>query len=446
MPSTIEQISDFVTRTRYEDIATGNLDLIKQVVLDTLGCALGASNAGLVSHVTLLDASHWPQGANASIIGGGRTSLHRAIALNGSMVRYLDFLDVYWAREICHPSENIPIALACAEAYQQNGKRLIEAIAIGYELQIRMADTFSFHAFGLHHVSAAGFIAPAMMGKLLQLGKDEMAHAIALGGVRHLTHEALLHGQLSMAKAIGYAFAASDCINTTALARQGFTGPLSVMDGFLQGQPFFDETFPLDPAQSLPKVSLKNYPIQFSLHAPVEASLALRSRHPGKSVASIDVHVTELTHQRTADPAKFHPNSRETADHSLPCCVAMAWLDNMLSTQQFQQKRWQDTDMQSLMRRIRVHTDPLMEAAHPDHKPARIVINFEDGTSDEELVVQPVGTSGKPFTWQQVESKFRALAGPVLSASTLDKVIQHVQHLEELDDAGQLARLLQTNS
>src|SRR3546814_1220837 len=56
-------------------------------------------------------------------------SLDSAILLNGTLVRYLDFMDVYWSRDICHPSENIPVALAAAQAAHCSGRELIEAIA-----------------------------------------------------------------------------------------------------------------------------------------------------------------------------------------------------------------------------------------------------------------------------------------------------------------------------
>ena len=42
-----------------------------------------------------------------------------------------------------HPSENIPLALAAAEAGHRSGRELIEAIALAYEAQVRLADAFS---------------------------------------------------------------------------------------------------------------------------------------------------------------------------------------------------------------------------------------------------------------------------------------------------------------
>lgn len=446
MPTAIERIADFAVSARFDDISVENLQLIKQVMLDTLACALGAVDAGLVARIAALPASHWPAGGAVTVIGGGTTSLHRAVCLNGAMVRYLDFLDVYWAREVCHPSENIPVALACAQAFGSSGRRLVEAIALAYELQIRMADKFSFHAFGLHHVSAAGFITPAMVGKLRGATAAQTARGVALGGARHLVHESLLKGQLSMAKAIGYGFAASDCLKTTELAMAGFTGPLTTLDDFLDGEPFFDATFPADPAQSLGKVSMKNYPIQFSLHAPAEASLALHARHGKKAIEKIDVTVTGLTAQRTADAAKFQPDSRETADHSLPCCVAMALADGSLTSEQFKRSRWQDEDVRSLMGRIQVHVDPVMEATHPADKPARVCLTFQDGSTDQCLVIKPLGTADNPFTWQQTEEKFRVLASPVLSPGVIDELIGLVQDLENVQDVGQLMRLLQTTN
>jgi 2-methylcitrate dehydratase len=384
-------------------------------------------------------------GANAedcaTLIGSAETvSLESAILYNGALVRYLDFMDVYWAKDICHPSENIPVALACAQAARSSGQALIESIAAAYEVQMRLADAFSLEGSGLHHVSAAGFVAPLVMGKLWALPSAQLAHAMALGGFRHLTHASLVKGRLSMAKAIGYAVASSECVLSTRLAAQGFTGPLAVLEDMLvQG-------FDLSPGTACARrVSLKQFPVQYTLQSPVEAALCLRDELNGRidTIESLRVDVHTDVCRRTADTAKFNPANRETADHSMPCCVAMALLDGRLDTAQFDDDRWNTEEVRALMRRIRVEPSAEIEERWPTGRPARLVATLADGSTRSVLVEAPLGDASRPMDDAAITKKFLSLAVPVLGAERAQAVVHRVMALEDVPDVGALCALLQ---
>ncbi len=104
------RIAEFVAAISLDHLPGGTLRAVKRLVLDTLGCALGAVGA---EPVRMLEAILPPPGAAvAHCLGSGRpTTAEGAAGVNGALVRYLDFMDVYWSRDICHPSENIPVAL-----------------------------------------------------------------------------------------------------------------------------------------------------------------------------------------------------------------------------------------------------------------------------------------------------------------------------------------------
>src|SRR3546814_15068108 len=101
-------------------------------------------------------------------------------------------------------------------------------MAAGYEVQIRLCDAFSFQDRGFHHVSAAGFTAAFAAGKGMGLAPQAMAHAAAVSGLRHLTLGVLSKGDLSMAKATGFAFPAAETPTACRPRHAGFTGPLKV--------------------------------------------------------------------------------------------------------------------------------------------------------------------------------------------------------------------------
>jgi 2-methylcitrate dehydratase len=451
-PSLAEKLAQFCAGLRYTDVPASGVAAIRRLVLDSLGCAVGALHAEPIR--ILADELRPPAGAQdaATRIGGGAVSLESAVLFNGALTRYLDFNDVYWSRDVCHPSENIPLALACVEACGGDGKRLVEAIAVGYEAQIRLADCFSFEAMGMHHVSAAGFVAPLIIGKARGMAAGPLAHAVALGAYRHLTLSALADGRLSMAKTLGYGLPSMETLLTTRLAARGFTGPLDVFEGLwassrVQGEAFGIDRFDLGPGASrTERVSLKRYPVQYTLQSPVEAAIALREMLGSgvREIRELVIGVHGKTARRTADPAKYRPENRETADHSLPCCVAMALLDGRLDHDQFDSGRWAHPDVAALMSRIRVEPSAELEQRWPHGRPAALVARLPDGTERALTVEVPLGDVDRPMDDAQVERKFRSLAEPVLGAARAGQVVQEVMQLEKLTSIGSLMALLRS--
>jgi 2-methylcitrate dehydratase len=451
-PSLAEKLAQFSAGLRYQDMSEHSIAAIKRLVLDSLGCAVGALHAEPIQILASEIRPPAGEGDAATLIGSGRAvSLESAVLMNGALTRYLDFNDVYWARDVCHPSENIPLALACVEAAGGDGKRLIEAVAVGYEAQIRLAESFSFETMGMHHVSAAGFVAPLVIGKARGLPAGPLAHAVALGAYRHLCLSALADGRLSMAKTLGYCLPSMEALLTTRLAARGFTGPLDVFEGLwsssrVEGDALAIGRFDLAPgAGRTERVSLKRYPVQYTLQSPVEAAIELRGVLKGAvdGIRELIIGVHGKTARRTADPAKYKPANRETADHSLPCCVAMALLDGRLDHDQFDSGRWALPDVADMMARIRVEPSADLERRWPRGRPAALRAVLADGTEQAVTVEVPLGDVDRPMNDEQVQQKFLALATPVLGARQAGQVVQAVTALERLPSIGSLMALLQ---
>ena len=302
----------------------------------------------------------------------------------------------------------------------------------------------------MHHVSAAGFVAPLVAGKVWNLPVPQLAHACALGGFRHLSLDALLHGSLSMAKAVGYALPASEAILTTRLAAKGFTGPLTVLEGLWRSSrdasaPCLSDVLDLTPGTgSARKVSFKQFPVQYTLQSPVEAALTVRRQLKGSlsGIERIVIETHALTCKRTAGPAKFRPENRETADHSMPCCVALALLDGNLQTSQFESGRWADEDVRSLMQRIEVRPSEELEREYANGRPIRFTAFMKNGEQHHQFIPVPLGDVDRPLSDEALESKFMAMSEPALGAARSRKALELIQNLEQLSDVRQLTSLL----
>ncbi len=437
------RVAEFVAAIAFDELPDSTRRAVKRLLLDTLGCALGAVGA---APARMLEAILPPPGeASARCLGSGRpTTAEGAAGVNGALARYLDFNDVYWSRDICHPSENIPAALACVEEAGGGGRALIEAIVAGYEVQLRLCDAFSFQDRGFHHVSAAGFVVPFVAGRAWGQTAATMAHASALGGIRHLTLGVLSHGTLSMAKAIGYPANAAAAITAARLAGAGFTGPLEAYEWLFAktaGRAEDPAAFALDrEAWRLERVSLKQFPVQYALQAPVAAAIRLHEALRGRleEIAAIRARVRPETLARAADPAKFRPMDRETADHSLPSCVAMALCDGVLTEQQFDAARFRDADVMRLTGLVEPIGDAALDRRFPTGRPGAVEVVLQDGETLEAIEEVPLGDRDRPMDDAAIRRKFLSLAEPVLGPEGAARVIAIVEDLEKQSSLGPL--------
>jgi 2-methylcitrate dehydratase len=440
------RIADFVAAISLECLPVSTVRAVKRLVLDTLGCALGAVGA---EPVRMLEAILPPPGASAArCLGSGRrTTAEGAAGVNGALVRYLDFMDVYWSRDICHPSENIPVALACVEEAGGGGRALIEAIVAGYEVQIRLCDAFSFQDRGFHHVSAAGFVVPFVAGRAWGQTAQAMAHGSALGGIRQLTLGVLSHGKLSMAKAIGYPANAAGAITAARLAGAGFTGPLGAYEWLFRKTAGREEdpgAFAFDhDAWRLEGVSLKQYPVQYALQAPVAAAIRLHGSLRGRldEIVAIRARMRSDALARVADPQKFRPTDRETADHSLPSCVAMALCDGVLTEHQFEAGRFGDPDVMRLTTLVEAVGDREFDRRFPAGRPGAVEVVLRTGERLEAVEEVPLGDRHRPMDDATVRAKFVALAEPLIGAERVTRVIAFVDDLEAQPRLGPLLDL-----
>ena len=139
-------------------------------------------------------------------------------------------------------------------------------------------------------------------------------------------------GTISMTKSLAPAHTAMSSIFDTRMAACGFTGPTFEIEWLTSHiQPTeVSVTVDLDSTNyHITKVSLKRFPLQGSLQTSAEAAVILSQQIKGQigDIQEIVVETYPAAIQRgVADKEKYIPKTRETADHSLPICVAMALL------------------------------------------------------------------------------------------------------------------------
>ena len=212
--------------------------------------------------------------------------MNMAALVNGTMVRYLDFNDVFKGRAwIIHPSDNIATAFAVGEGQRVSGKELLAAIVLGYEIQQRLANlpvNESVWYRGWDPNTTLSYSTAAIAAKLLGLDANGIANAIVLAASRCSLVQ-IRRGQIAMDKALSIGQISAASILAALLARYGGTGCSTLFEGgyglnrvvlgdcdlrsLIDG---YDEFLMLWSA-------IKPYPLEFMTVGMVDAALILRS-------------------------------------------------------------------------------------------------------------------------------------------------------------------------
>jgi 2-methylcitrate dehydratase len=459
-----DRLSRYGQSLCYDDLPSAVVHEVKRRILDSLGCAFGAFTA-LPCRIArqLAQAVKVPRGA--TLWGTGhRTLPDLATFANGALVRYLDFNDTYLAKEPAHPSDNIAPILAVGEASRASGKRVIQAIALAYEVQCRLCDAAALRPRGWDHVTYGPFSSALAAAKVMKLSEAQTMQAINLAGVSNIALRQTRVGDLSMWKACAFSNAARNGVFAAMLAQRRMTGPSPIFEGekgfmkLVSGPfdlpPFGGEKGPSGPVTfKILDTYIKHYPVEYHAQTAVEATLALREdllKGEGVDalagitdveIGSYDVAIEIIGR----DPEKWRPRTRETADHSFPYCVAAALLDGKLTLRSFGDKRLTDLALHELMQKVRVVVQPDFVGRYPEAMATRVTVRTKAGINYVKQVDYPLGHPQNRMPDQEVEDKFRRLAAGKLDRVRMNKVIDVVWKLDRLKDVGALMPLLKVN-
>jgi len=451
MESLARSLAKYAVSLDFSGLPADVVHEVKRRVLDSLACSFGAYNS--VPATAARRAGGKMKTANgATIIGGDdRTPPDFAAFANGVLVRYLDFNDTYLSKEPGHPSDNIPAAFAVAESEGADGRALITAIALGYEIHCRLCDAASLRARGWDHVSYVSISAALLSSKLMGLGEEKTAHAVALAVTPNITLRQTRVGALSAWKGCAAANAARNGVFAAVLAGDGITGPAPVFEG---EKGFFNQVtgpFRLDIEEfggngesfKILDTYIKAWPCEYHAQAAVEAALELRGQTPVDDIEEIAVETYDTCVDIIAgDEEKWRPETRETADHSLPYCVAAALTDGRIELEQFSEERIRDPQLRSLLQKVAVARNAEMTAQYPESFPCRIDIKTKSGNVASKTVAFPKGHPRNGLTDGEIEGKFASLSGWCFSEKRRKDIVDAVWNLDGFRDLRSFMKLL----
>lgn len=446
MTTILEHFARLVARMDYETLPEQVVDKAKRVIVDSLGCAVGAHGAEPTRIVRKV-ATNLSNAPHSTLLTSRlKTSVPMATLVNGAMIRYLDYNDTYMGRDPSHPSGNVATVLAAGEYAARSGKDVISALVCAYEVHLRLADHCgdpSLWLRGWDHATNSTYGAAAASSRLLGLSQQQCAHALGIAGSQANTLGEIRRGEISMIKATAEAKAASDGVMAAMLAEEGFTGPLALMEGdyghirVLGASADIDALIDQEPAYKIMKSSLKYYPVETMTQALVEAALHLRRAHRfnPSDIERVVVGLYDFAFKKPAwDKTKLRPHNRETADHSYNYCVAVALLDGEMTDAQFTLERIHAADVGALMEHVDLGVDSALDGMYPASYPGIVTVVMKSGQSFTHRVDHAQGHPLKPGSREDVSAKFRRQCAGKLDDRQIERALGHLWDLDKVED------------
>ena len=488
-------IAEWACSLKYEHLSPEAIQTAKLFWFDSIGCVLGGSQQDdakiLLKHyramtgtqATSRDSSTEPvlsefeglgmknkhhratsNGGATVFVSGFGTNPVDAAFLNGHMIRAMDYNDIYWKADPCHPSDLIAAALALCENEGLSGKDLILATIIAYEIEMRLCEIGrpGVREYGWHHATLSAFAAPVAAGRVLNLTADQMVSAIGISASRTFCPGAVTAGKLTNMKNTVDPWAGRMGAESALLAREGFSGPEHIIDGKeglfavfkhvqYKGEPAtFDGEGLIKDLPTSPKsyyrildCGMKSFPIEALSHAPLTAMMKTvrDNKIKANEVKEIKVEVIARAADILGDLHKYRPDSKETADHSLPYCMAVGLVDGMVTPLQFKEERVRDQSLIPIMDKIKVVANEEFEALFPKFQPSRVTITTNDGKSHSTRVDVPKGDPRDPMNEEEIAVKFTALGGDVIGKDQCEKLRKCIMNIDGAKKVDELLEL-----
>ena len=451
MDRTTEMLASYACRLRFEELDDKTVHQVKRTLVDTMGCAMG----GFVSEPAKIArgmASTITSTTPARVFGTDvYTSPDMAAFANGVMVRYLDCNDSYFSPGGGHPSDMITAVLALADPMLSDGRTIVTAIALAYEVFCRLSDQVVIGDLGWDQGIFSVVGAACGAGKILGLDQEQMSNAISLAITPSLPLAVTRSGELSMWKGCATAASSRSAVFAALLAAEGMQGPGEPFDGKrglweqAVGKPVEIIDFPMggsrkaDDPFRINQTIVKSYPSQIHTQAPIGLALEL-----GKKVALADIKSIHIDTYHTAastassEPEKWDPKTRETADHSIPFLVAAALQEGAVTPGTFTPQGIADATKRATMAKMTLSEDAEFTANFPDQYNCRITVTDQAGEVHTAHTAYSKGHKNNPLYDIELEWKFRSFASEVLSDMQCDQVLSALWAFDEATDMDDL--------
>ncbi len=407
------------------------------VVADAVGAAIaGHSLTGAVA-ARKAAINIWGPGPCTIWFTSQTGSLSTAAFANSMATCILDLDDGHRAAA-GHPGAAIvPAVLAAAQTLDATGEKALIAIAIGYEVGIRIAAARDLRAIDTLITGRwCGQGVAAAIGWLKGDNAEQIAEAMAIAGAVAPHMVVAEYTQIGNHTKEAIPFGTANGILAGALAAEGFKGPLDILDhdsfdlkvlvNGNGGEWFIETTY------------FKPYSCCRWIHAPIDAILAVGEDIDWNEVSEIEVETFGRTMSLNN---QIRPSTVQAAQYSTPFCVAAAAINGAKCLQPMSDQLLTDERVHTLAAKVRMSVDPMLDGMFPAAVPGRVTVKTGNLTIAKE-VLAPKGEATNPMNWDELIAKLGAISVPRLGSAGTAEVIEALLALRTVSEISPLLKCL----
>ena len=409
MDDTSHRLVSYVHSFSESNLTDALIDAFDNTMLDSIAALITGLDSE-PARICARMARSTQSDLKSTVLGYGlTTSPELAAYANTCMVRYTDFND--------HESDMIPGVLAIGEALHASGTEIMIAVILAYQVNEALsASAGDYQGRGWDQGLGVGAGTALACGRLLGLNEDQLANALSLSIVPSVPMRVTRTGALSMSKGCATAAAVRNAVFSALIAREGMTGPAEPFEGRdglwqLVTGPFKELRLPPHEVGAT-LANSKRFPTEGYTQGLMPLIPEMKAWTDVDEIASIHVEMSHLGVLEIAEPVKWTPRNRESADHSMPFTLAVALIDGEIRTSSFSPKRFLgDTSVHRLMQKITVSENPSLR-----RRQSRVTIRKKSGA---ELVKDAI--EAKSMTRDEIHEKFDRVCAGVVTNDVRDR-------------------------
>lgn len=417
MSTSSRVIAEFAANLQFNDIPTEVIRRCEDLLLDTLGSMYAGSTEPPVQKIAAFAKEQGPSDGRAQLIPSGeKTSPYFAAMVNAAAAHMVEQDDLHNS-SVFHPACVVfPPALAMAQDLDANGKTLLTACVVGYEVGIRVGEFLGRSHYKIFHTTAtAGTIAAAAtVGRLLNLSTEQMQDALGSAG----TQAAGLWEFLKTAadsKQLHTAKAAANGLMAALLAAKGFSGAEDIFEGEKGMGNAFSQTPQADKLVeglgqrwALLETSFKYHASCRHTHPAADALWAVMQEY---NLSADDIaEVQTFVHQAAIDVlgAVDKPATVHQSKFSMGTVLGVLAYNGFAGLDEFEAALG-DERIDSFRQKVTMQLDPEVDAAYPDKWLGKVKVLTKDGRELSAFVSDPKGDPGNTLSRDEIEAKVKRL-------------------------------------
>ena len=445
------RLTDYAASLGYDALPAEAAHAAKVRVIDTLAALAGGFD-GEPCRIARKLAARVPDARGATVVGTAiKTTPDLAAFANATAARYVELNDVYhWPGSAGgHPSDVVMPLLGVAEHARADGRALITAVVLAYEVYLRLSDAIGRTHFDCANFSCLGVAAAS--ARLMGLSPAQIADAMSMAAVPNNVLRRVRTGHLSMWKAVTAGHAGRAGVFAAMLAREGMDGPPQPFEGksgwceAIAGKRFSlgvlggkEARFKILDTMIKPRSSCAT--TISSILAAEKVAPLLRDRIADVEQVTVETYERAKAGMGTGEH-HWNPDSRETADHSIPYVVAAALIDGTVTPRQFDEAHLRDPGLRALLAKIEVVANDGFTRAYekvPVEHHTRVSVVTRGGERFTGEAGGEKGDLAQPKSDAQIGEKFLGTAEPFLGPQRAEAMLQRLWRLDRLESVAEI--------